>query len=185
MVQSFRCACLPEINSISPERELYTEACINKENQKWIPQSWDNKVILSFAAGYKLPYNFYAGIKYRYAGGSPYTPYDVERSSLVQAWNASGRAYYDYTRHNQERLPPFSQLDVRLDKDIYRDRIAFKFYIDIQNVLNRQNVNPDILLSSGNIANPDAPLNEQRYVMKSIDNTTGTILPTIGISVEF
>ncbi|MPN29281.1 hypothetical protein SDC9_176733 [bioreactor metagenome] len=155
------------------------------ETKKWIPQSWDNKVILSFAAGYKLPYNFYAGIKYRYAGGSPYTPYDVERSSLVQAWNASGRAYYDYTRYNQERLPPFSQLDVRLDKDIYRDRIAFKFYIDIQNVLNRQNVNPDILLSTGNIANPDAPLNEQRYVMKSIDNTTGTILPTIGISVEF
>jgi len=162
-------------------RSLYQQ----EQTRKWIPQSWDNKVILSFAAGYQLPYNFYAGVKYRYAGGSPYTPYDVDRSSLVQAWNASGRAYFYYTRHNQERLPSFSQLDVRLDKDIYRDRIAFKFYIDIQNVLKRQNVNPDILLSSGSIANPEAPLNEQRYVMKSIDNTTGTILPTIGISVEF
>ncbi|MEA5006641.1 MAG: TonB-dependent receptor [Rikenellaceae bacterium] len=171
--------------NLSGTGTLYRSLYQQGETKKWIPQSWDNKVILSFAAGYKLPYNFYAGIKYRYAGGSPYTPYDVERSSLVQAWNASGRAYYDYTRYNQERLPPFSQLDVRLDKDIYRDRIAFKFYIDIQNVLNRQNVNPDILLSTGNIANPDAPLNEQRYVMKSIDNTTGTILPTIGISVEF
>lgn len=171
--------------NLSGTGTLYRSLYQQGGTKKWIPQSWDNKVILAFAAGYKLPYNFYAGIKYRYAGGSPYTPYDVDRSSLVQAWDASGRAYFDYTRHNQERLPSFSQLDVRLDKDIYRDKIAFKIYIDIQNVLNRQNVNPDILLSSGNIANPEAPLNEQRYVMKSLDNTTGTILPTIGISVEF
>ena len=52
-------------------------------------------------------------------GGSPYTPYDVEKSSLVEAWNAQGKTYYDYDRYNTERLPAFGQLDIRVDKMFY------------------------------------------------------------------
>lgn len=151
----------------------------------WRAQTWDNRFLLSFAAGYRLPGNFYAGIKYRFSGGSPYTPYDEDKSSLVEAWNASGRAYYDYSIHNTGRLPAFSQLDIRIDKDIYRERFALKFYIDIQNALNRESIFPDILLSTGTVENPGAPAGEQRYLMKRIKNSSGTILPTIGISVEF
>lgn len=162
-------------------RSLYQ----SPSNNKWIPQTWDNGFLLTLSSGYKLPKNYFIGIKYRYAGGTPYTPYDVAKSSLVQAWNASGKPYLDYTQYNSLNLPAFSQLDLRIDKEFYKNKFAFKLYIDIQNILNNKYVNPDILLSTGNISNPSAPLSEQTYVMKYIKSSSGTILPTIGLSFEF
>lgn len=154
-------------------------------NNDLLSQSWDNRVLVTLSAGYKLPGNVFAGLKYRYTGGSPYTPYDVDKSSLKAAWDASGRAYNDYTRYNSLNLPSFSQLDIRVDKEFYGKSTSFKIYIDIQNALNNKYNNPDILMSTGTVANPSAPAAEQTYVMKYIKNTSGTILPTIGLSIEF
>jgi hypothetical protein len=162
-------------------RSFYTD----HETNKLKPQTWDNRIIFTSTAGYKFQNNYYAGIKFRYVGGTPYTPYDTEKSALVQSWNASGKAYYDYSLFNSRRLPSFTQLDVRIDKEFYWQNFAFKLYIDIQNLLNNKYTNPDILLSTGTVANPDAPSNEQSYIMKYIQNKSGTILPVIGISLEF
>lgn len=164
---------------------LFKSQYQSPDNSNWISQTWDNGFLLSLSAGYKLPANYFVGIKYRYAGGTPYTPYDVTKSSLVQAWNASGRPYYDYTQYNSLKLPAFNQLDLRVDKEFYRDRMVFKIYIDVQNILNNKYVNPDILLSTGNISNPNASPQEQTYAMKYIKSSSGTILPTIGLSLEF
>ena len=41
------------------------------------------------------------------------------------------------------------------------------------------------LMSTGQIENPSAPLSEQRYVMKSIRQESGTLLPTLGITFEY
>jgi hypothetical protein len=35
------------------------------------------------------------------------------------------------------------------------------------------------------IINPTAPANEQQYQLKKLETTSGTVLPTIGIMVEF
>ena len=40
-------------------------------------------------------------------------------------------------------------------------------------------------MSTGEIENPSASLAEQRYVMKSIKQESGTLLPTIGITFEY
>lgn len=64
----------------------------------------------------------------------PYTPYDADKSSLVTAWNAQGKPYYDYTRYNEERLPAFTQVDIRIDKTFYLKRCMLGFYIDLQNI---------------------------------------------------
>lgn len=40
------------------------------------------------------------------------------------------------------------------------------FYIDLQNVTNSKFKQPDILMSTGVIENPSAPMAEQRYKMK-------------------
>ncbi len=162
-------------------RSLYQ----SPDNEAWIPQTWDNRFLFTLSSGYKLPKNYFIGIKYRYVGGTPYTPYDVQKSSLVQAWNVSGKPYYDYSKYNSLKLPDFSQLDLRIDKEFYRNKIAFKVYIDVQNILNTKYINPDILFSTGNISNPSAPLSEQTYIMKYIKSSSGTILPTIGLSLEF
>lgn len=154
-------------------------------NNSWLSRTWNNKRLLTLSAGYKLPLNFYAGVKYRYSGGTPYTPLDETKSSLVAAWDASGRAYPNYALHNSQYLGIFNQLDLRVDKEFFFKKFALKIYVDIQNVTNFDYKTGDVLVSTGRIINPDSPRNQQRYEMKRIALTEGTILPSIGITVEF
>lgn len=154
-------------------------------DDSWIARTWNNKRLLTLSAGYKLPLDFYVGVKYRYSGGTPYTPLDEDKSSLVVAWDASGRAYPDYSLYNSQYLGIFNQLDVRVDKEFFFKKFALKLYLDVQNVTNFDYKTGDVLVSTGRIVNPDAPRGEQRYEMKRIALTEGTILPSIGITVEF
>ncbi len=147
--------------------------------------SWDNKRLMTLSGGYKLPKNFVIGAKFRYSGGSPYTPLDEDRSSLVAAWDASGRAYRDYSKYNSIYLKQFNQLDLRVDKEFYFEKFALKVYIDIQNILNKKYKDADVLISTGRVINLNDPINEQRYEMKRLELQSGTVLPTIGLTVEF
>ena len=117
--------------------------------------------------------------------GAPYTPYDLDKSSLVGAWDVQGRPYYDYARYNTGRLDAFAQLDVRLDKVFYFRRCMLGFYIDLQNVTVSKYRSPDVVMSTGEIENPEAPASEQRYRMKTLEQVSGTLLPTLGVTVEF
>lgn len=151
----------------------------------YIPSAWDNRFIVNVCGTYNLPHQWSVGLKACCIGGSPYTPYDEIKSSLVEAWNAQGKAYYDYSRYNTERLPAFGQLDVRVDKTFYLKKCMLGFYLDIQNLTASKLRQPDVLMSTGEIINPDAPTAEQRYVMKSIRQESGTMLPTLGITFEY
>lgn len=151
---------------------------------KYIPSAWDNKHLLTFSGTYSLPKNWDVGAKLRVVGGAPYTPYDVEKSSYVNAWDASGSLYYDYSRFNSERLKPFTQLDLRIDKTFYLKNIMLGLYIDIQNVLNSKYKEQDVYIKTGKILNPEAPLDKQQYELKPIERMTGTLLPSIGIMIE-
>ena len=148
----------------------------------YVPSAWDNRFILNVSGTYNFPKHWSLGAKVSCIGGSPYTPYDEAKSSLVEAWDVQGRAYYDYSRYNQERLPVFGQLDVRVDKTFYLKKCMLGFYLDIQNITASKLRRPDALMSTGQIENPSAPLAEQRYVMKSIRQESGTLLPTLGIT---
>ena len=155
------------------------------DNDQWISRTWNNKRLLTLSAGYKLPLDFYVGLKYRYSGGTPYTPLDENKSSLVVAWDASGRAYPDYSIYNSQYLGIFNQLDIRVDKEFFFKKFALKLYLDVQNLTNFDYKTGDVLVSTGRVLNPEAPRGEQRYEMKKISLTEGTILPSIGITVEF
>ncbi|MCC8171486.1 MAG: TonB-dependent receptor [Parabacteroides sp.] len=150
----------------------------------YLPSAWDNKHLLTFSGTYSLPAHWDIGAKLRVVGGAPYTPYDLEKSSLVDAWNANGQLYYDYTQFNSGRLPAFAQLDVRVDKTFYFRKVMLGFYIDIQNATNTRYREPDVYIRTGTILNPAAPQAEQRYELKPVERKTGTLLPSIGIIVE-
>ena len=109
----------------------------------------------------------------------------MERSSLVEAWNASGRPYYDYSKYNTGRLDAFAQLDVRVDKVFYFRKCMLGIYVDLQHVTFSKLRQPDVLMSTGVIENPSAPPSEQRYKMKYIRQASGTLVPTLGVTVEF
>ena len=164
---------------------LFKSEYRNNKQSEYIASAWDNQYIFNISGTYNFPHNWSLGMKISCIGGAPYTPYDVEKSSLVTAWNAQGRPYYDYTKYNTGRLPAFGQLDVRVDKTFYLKRCMLGFYIDLQNVTNSKFKQPDILMSTGVIENPSAPMAEQRYKMKYITQKSGTLMPTLGITFEY
>ena len=82
-------------------------------------------------------------------------------------------------------MKPFAQLDIRIDKNWYFNEWMLGAYIDLQNVTFSKLKQQDALLSTGVLENPDLPENEQKYIMKSIKQETGSIIPSFGITVEF
>ena len=173
-----------KLNLASSFTLFKSEYRTDKESE-YIASAWDNRFIFNLRGTYNLPRHWSVGMKVSCIGGAPYTPYDADKSSLVTAWNAQGKPYYDYTRYNEERLPAFTQVDIRIDKTFYLKRCMLGFYIDLQNIADSKLKQADVLMSTGVIKNPDAPIAEQRYVMKSLKQESGTLLPTLGITFEY
>ncbi len=157
----------------------------------YTPTAWDNIHLLNITVTKSFKGNWEAGIKWRFVGGQPYTPYDLQNSALVNVWNTTGRPYPDYSRFNEKRLDPFHQLDVRVDKQFYFSNWSIMLYLDIQNIYNfKSDVQDEYINENENgetvIDNPKAPPQEQRYELTKIPGEgSGTILPTVGIIVEF
>jgi len=156
-----------------------------------VASSWDSKHLLTLTMTQKLKHNWNVGMKWRFIGGLPYTPYDFEKSSMVLAWDARGREYLDYSQFNANRLESFHQLDLRVDKSYFFKQWTFSLYLDIQNAYNSKSNNPANLVQVKDAANqpiiinPSDPVSLQKYQLKELQTTSGTILPTIGIIVEF
>jgi hypothetical protein len=155
-------------------------------NNQYFVSSWDSKHILSLTGSASLKRGWQVGSRFRYVGGLPYTPYDLENSARVEVWNLSGGPLTDKSRLNSNRFDAFHQLDVRVDKAYYLKKWTLKFYVDIQNIYNFQSQSQDIIVreqdGQGNYLTVD---NGSSYVLRAVDNTSGTVLPTIGIQVEF
>lgn len=159
---------------------LFKSEFRNGKHEAYIPSAWDNRYILNVSGTYNFKKQWSFGAKFSFIGGAPYTPYDEEKSSLITAWNAQGKAYYDYNKYNTRRLPNFAQLDIRIDKIFYIKRYMLGLYIDLQNITNSKFRQPDALMSTGEID----PNDSKRYKMKTIKRESGTILPTLGITFE-
>ena len=164
---------------------LYWSEFRSNRHSPYIPSAWDNRWILNISGTYDFPHRWSIGAKLSAIGGAPYTPYDEERTSLKSYWDAMGRAALDYSRYNDSRLKPFVQLDIRVDKVWEFQKWNLGVYIDLENVTFSEITLPDALLSTGVIKNPSAPLAEQRYELKKIEQRNGTLIPTIGITAEF
>lgn len=154
----------------------------------YIPSAWDNQHLISLQVGRKFKYNWEIGAKWRFVGGAPYTPWDENKSSLVSAWDAQGRGYLNYDEFNTLRLTSFNQLDIRIDKGFYFKKWSLMFYLDVQNVLNFKAKQQDLLVNTqpdGSTVKYIDPEGNERYALRSIPNSSGTILPSIGIMVDF
>jgi len=157
----------------------------------FIPTNWDNVHLLNIYGFRKFKGNWQVGFKWRFVGGQPYTPFDTYTSSLVQYWDVTGFPAIDYNQFNQLRFEPFHQLDLRVDKEWFFSRFTLNLYVDVQNVYNYTSTSSTFLTQeldpNGNpiIINPEDPIELQRYQMKELESTAGTVLPTIGIIIEF
>jgi hypothetical protein len=137
-------------------------------DQDWRLFQYDQTHILTLLGSYKLPYGFQVGLRFRFVSGNPYTPaagayFDVRTDQYIPIWGATYSA----------RLPPFHQLDLRIDKEFVFNRWKFVAYLDIENLYAAQSIEA-------------AAYN---YNFSKIDASTGVsglpFLPVIGIRGEF
>jgi len=151
---------------------------------EFVPSAWDSRHILNVTGLRNLPNNWEIGFKWRFSGGDPYTPYDLERSGIVSAWDVQGMGYLDYSRFNSKRLPSFHELNVRVDKQFFLDNFSLMLYLDVQNVYNFQATQPPYLIRREDEAGNPIRFEEdgvQRYELRELENSIGSVLPSIGI----
>jgi hypothetical protein len=164
----------------------YVRSEFTDVQSRLIPSAWDNRHILNLTLSASPGKNWTIGSRWRFVGGAPYTPYDIERSSLIEAWDVRGQAYINYGLFNSRRLGSFHQLDLRVDKEYFFKKWSLSFYLDIQNVYNFKSNAPEILVVQRNTEGDPVvdPLDSSRYLMKYLASESGTILPTLGIVIE-
>ncbi|MDX5420456.1 MAG: TonB-dependent receptor, partial [Hymenobacteraceae bacterium] len=158
---------------------------------RYVSSSWDYRHLVSGLFGKKLPRNWEFGAKYRYAGGAPTTPFDLEASQRTYA--SLGVGILDYSRLNTERLRAFSQLDVRIDKKWNFNRITLDLFLDIANVLASKTPGYDRYTfqrnddNTGFATTDGSPLRNDgsNAIPVVLKNDDGNLVPTLGFIVEF
>lgn len=168
---------------------LFRSEFINANSSDYAPSNWDQRFIINLTAGKKLKRNWELGAKFRLTGGRPYTPFDTTLSSITYVWDVTNQGIPNYNRVNQNRLPVNHQLDIRIDKKYFFKNWNLNIFLDIQNVYGFAAKEQDILSvqrdANGNaIIDPNSGI-PPRYQIKFLENSTGTVLPTIGLIIEY
>lgn len=121
------------------------------------PGSFDQRWIINLSAGYMFSKNWEGSVKFRFASGNPYTPFNESGMQNVK----------DY---NSVRYKSTHSLDFRIDRRWNFEKWNLITYIDIQNVYNNKNSNSV----------------RWNYLEKKADFQSSIgILPSIGINAEF
>jgi hypothetical protein len=169
----------------------YAVSKFSGKDGKLIPSAWDNRYLLSTTIGRKFKRGWEMGLKYRIAGGVPYTPFDLTASRLNYA--AFGEGVLDYTKINTERLKPFQQFDFRMDKKINFKRTTLDIYFDVTNALLTKNQNlPTYIFerdektfgfktTDGKALAPDG----SNGIPKVVTDADLFVLPSLGFIFEF
>ncbi|HEX5624545.1 MAG TPA: TonB-dependent receptor, partial [Saprospiraceae bacterium] len=165
------------------------------KDKNLVASSWDSRHILNLSLGKQFRKSWEAGINWRFQSGLPYTPFSAD-SDLRQNWDVNGRGIPDYERLNSLRNEGISQLDIRIDKKWFFKKWNLELYLDVENVTGSSVSSETLILDrpldadnrpigGGILVNPNDPLEQQRYKLKSIADATGNALPSIGITLEW
>lgn len=160
-------------------------------NNNYAPSSWDNRHLLSAVLGYKLKRNWEIGLKFRYQGGVPYTPFDLIASR--QNYLALGTGIPDFNNINTQRLNAFNSSDIRIDKKWYYKRFTLNLFLDITNWYLASSPAQDSYTfqrnadNTGFLTTDGQPIqsNGSNAVPFFLRNNDRNVTPTIGFIIEF
>lgn len=169
----------------------YVRSLYSGLNGDFVASAWDNQHLVSTTLGYNFKKNWKLGAKFRFAGGVPYTPYDLTASQANFATLGVGQL--DFTQLNQERLDNFSQLDLRVDKIVNFKKVSVTFYIDIQNLLLTEQETPPYYTFKRNADNTGFETTDGQALKQDgsngipviLENRSANVTPTLGIIFEF
>ena len=108
---------------------------IDRVGAPWRLFDFDQTHVLTAIASYKLGAGWEIGARVRYATGNPQTPVTgAVRDDVTDSYVPI------FGPVNSDRLPPFFQVDVRIDKIWVFDNWSLDLYLDVQNVTNAKSV---------------------------------------------
>jgi len=139
----------------------------NEGDSEWFPGNYDQRHSVNIFAQYRWSTRFDLSGKWRFATGLPVPAYVTYRDDR----------YYVAEHRNMARLPDYSRLDVRAAKSFNRDRYRLTLFVEVVNLLNRDNVR------FAGVGRDDA--NRTTGLVRDLDHTQFPILPTAGLAVEF
>ena len=100
----------------------------------WRDRNFDNRITFSIEGGYKPNNKWEFSMRWIYAGGVPYTPFDIEKSTLVH------RAVYNENKINEVRYPDYHSMNIRFDRRFNFSRSNIVLYLSVWNTYNRKNI---------------------------------------------
>ncbi len=130
----------------------------------WRERVFDNRYTFNVEGGYKPNNKWEFSARWVWAGGAPYTPFDVPASQ------AAHRGVYDENNVNGERRPDYHSLNLRFDRRFHFSSSNLTFYLSVWNIYGRKNISS--------------------YQWNEIDNKQETstgwgTVPVFGIEYEF
>ncbi|MEJ2635618.1 MAG: TonB-dependent receptor [Calditrichia bacterium] len=133
-------------------------------NNQWRNRVVDNRINFNVEGGYKPNNKWEFSMRWIYAGGAPFTPFDVAASQ------AAHRGIFDENRINNSRMPDYHSLNVRFDRRFYFHNSNMVFYLSVWNAYGRENIGS--------------------YYWNEMDNkeesqTQWSTLPIFGVEFEF
>ncbi len=160
------------------------------------PSTWDANHIVNFTLGKKINEKWEVGVNWRMQSALPYTPFDMELSSLRSAWDINNQGIRDYAQLNTQRGKSTNIINARVDRIYKFPKWTLNLFLDLENItsdtdsqqaliLDRQKDEDGNLTNDGIIINPDAPYEEQRYRLKFISNAQGAFIPTFGFIIKY
>jgi carboxypeptidase-like protein/TonB-dependent receptor-like protein len=101
---------------------------------EWRDRIYDNQITFTMEGGYKLNSKWEFSARWIYAGGAPYTPYNIEESI------ANGQGIDDVNKVNSGRLPDYHSLNLRVDRRFHYKNSSLILYLSVWNVYGRENI---------------------------------------------
>nr|WP_229366143.1 TonB-dependent receptor [Fibrisoma montanum] len=169
----------------------FVRSLFSGQDGELIPSAWDNRLLFSGLLGRKFPRGWEMGLKYRFAGGAPFTPFDLEQSQ--RNYLALGNGVLADDQLNTGRLKALNQFDFRLDKKWNFRRTTIDVFLDVQNafvlptpaypefVLARKPGNGGFQTTDGATIRPDG----SNGIPTVLTNNDPFVTPTLGFIVEF
>jgi hypothetical protein len=133
-------------------------------NGTWRDRVFDNRYVFSAEGGYKPNNKWEYSLRWIFAGGAPYTPFDIAASDSIH------QAVFDETRVNKVRYPDYQSLNLRVDRRFNFGGSNLIVFFSIWNAYNKKNV--------------------ASYYWNEVENRQDTTyqwsaLPVIGLEYEF
>jgi uncharacterized protein (DUF736 family) len=145
----------------------------------YLPSSWDSGQLITFTGGYRFANDWELSGRVRYVGKTPFAPVDLAATNRQNTYPA---LLLDYSSFGQQRLKPFNQTDIRLDKKWNFKKWTLNIFLEVQNVFAQQIPEPPVYGldrdAAGSIIQPQT-------VIQISNIANDTPLPALGIVIDF